>query len=45
MARWEREDTEAVPQWFWDAIDVESRQDTVEVDDCAVFYQVWGDSS
>ena len=45
VARWDREDTESVPQWFWDAIDVESLQDTGEVDDCDVFYQEWGDSS
>ena len=45
MARWDREDTVTIPQWFWDAIDVESRQATVEIDDCDVFYQEWGDSS
>ena len=45
VARWDREDTVTIPQWFWDAIDVESRQATVEIDDCDVFYQEWGDSS
>ena len=45
MARWDKGETSTVPDWFWEAIDVESRKGTVEVDECDVFYQVWGDDS
>lgn len=33
-----------IPDWFWQAVDQEGTQHTVEVDDCDVAYQRWGDA-
>ena len=34
----------AIPDWFWQAVDNEGTQHTVEVDECDVAYQRWGDA-
>ena len=40
MARWDKEgNRESVPNWFWEAIDVEPVTKTVEVDECDVSYR------
>ena len=40
MARWDREgNRESIPDWFWEAIDVEPVTKTVEVDECDVSYR------
>ena len=40
MARWDKEgDRESIPDWFWEAIDVEPVTKTVEVDECDVSYR------
>lgn len=33
----------STPKWFWDAVETESREDSVEVANCAVHYRCWGD--
>ena len=40
MARWDKEgNRESIPDWFWEAIDVEPVTKTVEVDECDVSYR------
>ena len=40
MARWDKESkTESIPNWFWEAIDVEPVTKSVEVDECDVSYR------
>ncbi len=40
MARWDKEDNrESIPNWFWEAIDVEPVTKAVEVDECDVSYR------
>ena len=40
MARWDKEGIrESIPNWFWEAIDVEPVTKTVEVDECDVSYR------
>tara|TARA_Y100000766_G_scaffold276680_1_gene281148 strand:- start:630 stop:1517 length:888 start_codon:yes stop_codon:yes gene_type:complete len=40
LARWDKEgNRESVPNWFWEAIDVEPVTKTVEVDECDVSYR------
>ena len=40
MARWDKEgNRESIPNWFWEAIDVEPVAKTVEVDECDVSYR------
>jgi pimeloyl-ACP methyl ester carboxylesterase len=40
LARWDKEDNrESIPNWFWEAIDVEPVTKTVEVDECDVSYR------
>ena len=40
MARWDKEDyRESIPNWFWEAIDVEPVTKTVEVEECDVSYR------
>lgn len=45
MARWDRPTESSVPEWFWQAVETQSEKGTVEVDECDVFYQSWGDPS
>ena len=45
MARWDaRHGGNVIPQWFFDAVETEYRTSAVEVDECDVVYQLWGDS-
>lgn len=40
MARWDKEgNRESIPNWFWEAIDVEPVTKSVEVDECDVSYR------
>ena len=40
MARWDKEgNRESIPNWFWEAIDLEPVTKTVEVDECDVSYR------
>jgi len=40
LARWDKEgNRESIPDWFWEAIDVEPVTKTVEVDECDVSYR------
>ena len=40
MARWDKESKrESIPNWFWEAIDVEPVTKAVEVDECDVSYR------
>ena len=40
MARWDKEgNRESIPDWFWEAIDIEPVTKTVEVDECDVSYR------
>lgn len=41
MARWDKPSPEAIPGWFWRAVETESEPGTVEVDECDVAYRVW----
>ncbi len=44
MARWDRGGESPVPDWFWAAVETESEKHFVEVEECDVFYQTWGDA-
>jgi len=45
VARWDSEDTgTSIPDWFFEAVETEYATRSVEVDDCDVVYQLWGDS-
>ena len=40
MARWDKKvNRESIPNWFWEAIDVEPVTKTVEVDECDISYR------
>ena len=42
MARWDRSDTAPViPEWFFEAVEIESEVGSVEVEDCDVVYREW----
>ena len=43
MARWDRGDTQTIPDWFWAAVETPSTSHTIEVDECDVAYRVWGE--
>jgi len=45
MARWDREPTSTIPEWFFEAVETEYESRTVTVEDCDVAYQRWGDAS
>ena len=45
MARWDRGGGPTIPDWFWSAVETTSEKHTVEVDECDVFYQRWGEAS
>ena len=42
MARWDRQREGSIPDWFWEAVETESVERTVEVDECEVAYRLWG---
>lgn len=33
-----------IPEWFWEAVETKPESAYVDVDDCDIHYQVWGDS-
>ena len=41
MARWDKEDTQAIPDWFWEAVDTPAESRTIEVDECDVAYRLY----
>lgn len=41
MARWDREPTSTIPEWFFEAVETPYQERTVEVEDCDVAYQLW----
>lgn len=44
MARWDKGDTgPSIPDWFFEAVETEYETRSVEVDECDVVYQLWGD--
>ena len=45
MARWDRGGGATVPDWFWRAVETPASAHTVEVDECDVHYQQWGEAS
>ncbi len=45
MARWDREDRgSSIPEWFFQAVETPYETRSVEVDECDVVYQLWGDA-
>lgn len=42
MARWEQNQSEEIPKWFWDTIKNKSVERMVEVEECDVCYRRWG---
>ena len=45
MARWDRDLGTTIPEWFFAAIETEYGVHSVEVDECDVVYQQWGDAA
>ena len=46
MARWDAKGSgPEVPDWFWNAVEAPSRENTVEVEECDVVYQTWDNSA
>ena len=43
MARWDKGTGPTIPEWFFDAVETEYSTHSVEVDECDVVYQRWGD--
>ncbi|HEY5681588.1 MAG TPA: alpha/beta hydrolase [Pseudomonadales bacterium] len=43
MARWDRDSGASIPDWFFEAVETEYATRSVEVDECDVVYQLWGD--
>ena len=41
MARWDKEDTSSIPDWFWEAVDTPVESRTIEVDECDVAYRFY----
>lgn len=46
MARWDRGDSgNTIPEWFFEAVETPWQERTVEVDECDVAYQLWGEDA
>ena len=45
MARWDQPNDRGIPDWFWTAVETPARNRVVEVDECDVCYQIWGDAT
>ena len=43
--RWDRDSGPTIPEWFFEAIETEYSTHQVEVDECDVVYQKWGDAA
>ncbi|MCY3885614.1 MAG: alpha/beta hydrolase [Gammaproteobacteria bacterium] len=41
MARWDRNQPQSIPDWFWQAVETPALEHTVEVDECEVTYREW----
>ena len=41
MSRWERPSSNTVPDWFFKAVETESQQKRIEVEECDVAYRRW----
>ena len=41
MARWDKEESSSIPDWFWEAVDTPAESRTVEVDECDVAYRLY----
>ncbi|HAL41303.1 MAG TPA: alpha/beta hydrolase [Gammaproteobacteria bacterium] len=41
MARWDQGEGSAIPEWFWEAVDIEPQCRTVEVEECDVAYRLY----
>ncbi len=44
MARWDKAGGSEIPPWFWTAVETVAERHTVEVEECEVFYQTWGEA-
>lgn len=44
MARWDRGGGPQVPDWFWQAVETPAEEHTVEVEECDVVFQTWGEA-
>jgi pimeloyl-ACP methyl ester carboxylesterase len=45
MARWDKGGGATIPDWFFEAVETEYSTHSVEVDECDVVYQRWGEPS
>lgn len=45
MARWDTQDTNTIPQWFFEAVETEPDSRSIAVDDCDVMYRRYGDKT
>lgn len=45
MARWDRGSATTIPEWFFEAVETPFEERTVEVDECDVAYQLWGEAA
>lgn len=41
MARWDSNQPQPIPDWFWQAVETPASEQTVEVDECEVAYREW----
>jgi pimeloyl-ACP methyl ester carboxylesterase len=41
MARWDKDETTSIPDWFWEAVDTPAESRTIEVDECDVAYRLY----
>ncbi len=44
MARWNKPDQAAIPDWFWKCVDQKPHQASIEVNGCDVVYRRWGEA-
>ena len=44
MARWDKAHGPTIPEWFFEAVETEYSTHSVEVDECDVVYQRWGEA-
>ena len=45
MARWDKSEPTATPDWFWEAVETQATEHTFEVEGCEVAYRVWNAGS
>ena len=41
MARWDKSQPTAIPDWFWESVETPATERSVEVDECEVAYREW----